>query len=126
MDIESACLDLTAIREGVFQSGWNEHECPRFGNNFLPCHREGELSLDDVEGIVFVLVDVRGWATRMRRHPEEPEVEPMRVRAAREELHVADVMSFTTANDYRFHGHQDIEGLLWPHSSDRDDLQASQ
>lgn len=103
MDIDHSCLYPTAIREGMFQPGRHEHECSGLGNDFLPRHREGELSLQDVEGIVFALVDVRGWAVRMRRHPEEPKVESRRVRAAREELHVADVMSLTAANDYRFH-----------------------
>jgi hypothetical protein len=64
MDVEHPDSGVSVVRERVNDSGRDEHERSRTGDDFLALHQEGQLALEDVEAVVLGLVRVRGGPDR--------------------------------------------------------------
>ena len=86
--VDEAGNGLAAIRERVLDLRRHEHERPWAGDDLLPFDAEGQLALEDVEGVVLGLVRVGRRAAAAGLDRDDREVEARRVRAAREELDV--------------------------------------
>ena len=92
-----------SFRERVLEAGRDEHERARAGDDDLVLDGEGQLALEDVEGVVLGLVRVDRRAAAVRLDLDHGEVEARRVGAARKELDVPDAVALARPDDDGLH-----------------------
>jgi hypothetical protein len=93
-----------AVRKPVANAGRDEHEGPRPGGDRALLEVERELALENQEGVVLLVVDVR------LEHPpsddlDDPDVEARCIRGPGEELDVAETVALAGRDDDRSRAH---------------------
>src|SRR4051795_11436949 len=98
VDVEDAHRLRRVVAEAVLHPRRDEHErAGRRGDNVVP-EQERQLAVEDVEGVVLVVVDVR-LELAAGGEVDDAEREARGVRGAREELDVADAPALAGCDD---------------------------
>src|SRR5215208_935273 len=99
MDVQHSHRGRPLVMEGMLDARRDEHERSRWGRDVLTLDREDHLALEDVEGVVLLLVDV-GLEHAPGGDLDDREVEARGIRGPREELDVPDALALAGRDDY--------------------------
>ena len=107
VDVEHPNGRRAVVAKAVLHARRDEHVGAGAGQRGLLAEQERQLSLEDVEGVVLVVVGVLGELAA-GSEVDDPEREARRVGGACEELDVADAGALAWRDDYRAIAHRSI------------------
>ena len=118
VDVEHPHGRRAVVAKAVLHARRDQHVGAGAGQRRLLAEQERQLALEDVEGVVLVVVGVLGELAA-GREVDDPEREARRVGGAREELDVADAAALAGRDDDRAIAHRSIlpaspGGTGWP------------